>query len=90
MIINCVIDKDTVHINTDDIKHIRVDYHDTGESKLVIYQDTTCNECAVCLHNTKNTVFYPCGHYCFCYKCAQLVNICPYCRKDIKVKIYEK
>nr|CAD7396681.1 unnamed protein product [Timema poppensis] len=44
-------------------------------------------ECAVCLDNTCEVIFVPCGHMCCCIKCAELVGQCPLCRADINQKV---
>ena len=53
-------------------------------------------ECVICYQNRKDTAFYPCGHTCLCFDCAQRFNreathrVCPICRNRIKdtIKIY--
>nr|CAD7392507.1 unnamed protein product [Timema cristinae] len=44
-------------------------------------------ECAVCLDNTCEVIFVPCGHMCCCIKCAELVGQCPLCRADVNQKV---
>ena len=53
--------------------------------------------CILCHCNNKESVFYPCGHRCTCYKCAvyyfNIEKKCPKCQKDseaIVPKIYEQ
>ena len=55
------------------------------------------NLCLICHWNKKESVFYPCGHRCTCYKCAvyyfYLNKKCPKCFKKIEAivpKIYEQ
>jgi hypothetical protein len=51
--------------------------------------DSKMDDCAICLSNTKTTVFYPCGHYYCCSDCSYQIKKCPICRKDIS-KLIEK
>jgi len=39
-------------------------------------------ECRICMHNQKDTVLIPCGHF-LCYECALKVTECPMCRAQI-------
>jgi hypothetical protein len=55
------------------------------------------NLCILCYCNNKESVFYPCGHRCTCYKCAVLFferyKKCPRCNEHseaIVPKIYEQ
>ena len=43
-------------------------------------------QCNICLENCKDTVFYPCRHFCACWKCAVQFTgkKCPTCREDIE------
>ena len=50
----------------------------------------------ICHCDEKESVFYPCGHRCTCYKCAvyyfEVFKKCPKCDKDAEAiipKIYE-
>jgi hypothetical protein len=54
---------------------------------IQIYEDQTEVECLICMTEPKNTVFYPCGHYHACAKCACMVNNCPMCMKKIENRI---
>mmetsp|Transcript_12365 Transcript_12365/g.37714 ORF Transcript_12365/g.37714 Transcript_12365/m.37714 type:complete len:147 (-) Transcript_12365:193-633(-) len=40
------------------------------------------HECSICMHYRINCVLDPCGHQ-FCAMCAQKVDTCPVCRKDV-------
>nr|XP_054497160.1 E3 ubiquitin-protein ligase XIAP isoform X4 [Agelaius phoeniceus] len=44
--------------------------------------------CKICMDKDVSVVFIPCGHLVACKECAQLLNECPLCRKDI-MKIQE-
>ena len=53
-------------------------------------------ECIACHHRKKESVFFPCGHRCTCYICANLFfasdKKCPKCKKEatcIIRKVYE-
>ena len=55
------------------------------------------NLCILCHCDKKESVFYPCGHRCTCYKCAvyyfEMYKKCPRCDKfseAIVPKIYEQ
>jgi hypothetical protein len=54
---------------------------------IQIYEDINEVECAICMSENKNTVFYPCGHYHTCTKCSNLLNNCPMCLKKITNRI---
>ena len=56
-------------------------------SELKIYEDNQNNECAVCLCNAKDTVFFPCGHFYCCGECSNNLRNCPICRAQISNKI---
>jgi hypothetical protein len=40
-------------------------------------------ECLICMCETKDSVFNPCGHYVCCKTCATRVDKCPMCRTGI-------
>ncbi|XP_039573437.1 E3 ubiquitin-protein ligase XIAP isoform X4 [Passer montanus] len=44
--------------------------------------------CKICMAKDVSVVFIPCGHLVACKECAQLLNECPVCRRDI-MKIQE-
>ena len=53
-------------------------------------------ECIVCHNNLKESIFFPCGHRCACYKCAVIIfeiyKKCPKCNAQascIIKKVYE-
>nr|CAD7453528.1 unnamed protein product [Timema tahoe] len=62
---------------------------DSGASAPTLEAEGTMNvaECAVCLDDTCEVIFVPCGHMCCCIKCAELVGQCPLCRADINQKV---
>jgi hypothetical protein len=47
--------------------------------------------CIICQTNNKESVFFPCGHRCTCYKCAvvyfEVKKKCPKCNKNSKTII---
>lgn len=45
--------------------------------------DNSDRECVVCMTNTINCVFLPCGHLKTCMECAHKLNNCPICRQKI-------
>ena len=60
---------------------------DCDFSGLTIYEDNQNNECAVCLCNIKDTVFFPCGHFYCCNECSDNLKKCPICKTQISSKI---
>ncbi|GAQ80828.1 hypothetical protein KFL_000630300 [Klebsormidium nitens] len=45
------------------------------------------DECIICLDARRDTLYLPCGHFCFCHECAvhnqEKGNPCPQCRTPI-------
>lgn len=52
-------------------------------SQLKIYQDEDTDDCAICLSETKDSIFFPCGHFYTCESCSKKVQNCPVCRAKI-------
>jgi len=50
---------------------------------MKIYEDVDTSDCAVCLSDTKNIVFIPCGHFYTCKSCSERLKTCPICRETI-------
>lgn len=52
--------------------------------------DEEADLCSICYEGDKDAVFIDCGHVCACVGCAELVNLCPICRRVVKkvVRIY--
>jgi len=50
---------------------------------MKIYEDVETSDCAVCLYETKNIVFIPCGHFYTCKSCSGRLKTCPICRVNI-------
>lgn len=67
---------------------------------LKVYGDDDSDECLICMDQTKDVVFAPCGHFCSCGGCAQLLlattssstssSTCPLCRTAISVVVERK
>jgi len=38
-------------------------------------------KCAVCFENDANVCLKNCGHIAICFSCAEVMNLCPICRK---------
>jgi hypothetical protein len=55
----------------------------TQQAPSVIYEDTTTDECAICMSAPKSHIINPCGHYYLCEGCAKAVTSCPICRGTI-------
>ena len=56
----------------------------------------TADECVICLDETPNVVFGPCGHSCMCNTCCEQMtkiihtsNKCPLCRRAISNIFYD-
>lgn len=52
-------------------------------ANLKIYEDTTSDECAICMSEPKSVIVNPCGHYYMCGTCGTSVRACPICRGSI-------
>ncbi|KAJ5957977.1 Zinc finger RING-type [Penicillium vulpinum] len=52
--------------------------------------DAELDLCQICYTEEMDAVFAECGHLCSCVTCANLVGLCPMCRKEVKkvIKIY--
>ncbi len=50
---------------------------------LKVFEDTTSDECAICMSNPKSVIVNPCGHYYMCSDCGKAVKACPICRGTI-------
>lgn len=62
------------------------------KNNLKVYGDSEENsDCVVCLCETPNAVFGPCGHLSCCMDCASRIhtttNKCPMCRTKIEIVI---
>eukprot|EP00669_Euglena_mutabilis_P012201 TRINITY_DN6825_c0_g1_i1.p1 TRINITY_DN6825_c0_g1~~TRINITY_DN6825_c0_g1_i1.p1 ORF type:complete len:190 (-),score=14.57 TRINITY_DN6825_c0_g1_i1:207-776(-) len=45
--------------------------------------------CAVCLINAKDTVLFPCRHFCLCWECSgNLQQRCPICRRAVESRFF--
>lgn len=56
---------------------------DEDEHELPRIQSTLC---VICLDLQRNILLKPCKHFCLCENCAQSVQQCPVCRKEITMK----
>ena len=77
---------------------------DSRDNKSQLILNKKSNLCSICHCNKKESVFYPCGHRCTCYKCAEYyfnryldpienISKCPRCNEKafaIVPKIYEQ
>jgi hypothetical protein len=52
--------------------------------EIRIFEDTSTDECAICMAENKAVIVNPCGHYYMCLGCAQSVNRCPICRGPVQ------
>eukprot|EP00667_Euglena_gracilis_P019450 EG_transcript_20850 len=45
--------------------------------------------CAICLTNAKDTVLFPCRHFCMCWECSRnLQQRCPICRRMVESRFF--
>lgn len=49
--------------------------------------DENSTDCVVCLTETRNKIFVPCGHLACCAECSGKLNMCPICRGRITTSI---
>ena len=61
------------------------------ETKITVNKvyDTGDHNCLVCLDDIREVVIVPCGHYCLCENCANIIakstGKCPLCRGHINL-----
>ena len=70
--------------------------NDKNKENIICKEKKKNSLCILCHCDTKESIFYPCGHRCACYRCAliyfEVNKKCPKCLKDseaIVPKIYE-
>lgn len=62
---------------------VKLDIQATADAIAHIFENED-DECIICYAEKKSVVFAPCGHYCCCSDCANmLTNGCPLCRQKI-------
>ena len=49
-----------------------------------VYEDTTSDECAICMTEPKGVVVAPCGHLYMCRGCGERMDTCPICRGPVQ------
>lgn len=49
-----------------------------------VYEDTSSDECAICMVEPKGVVVAPCGHLYMCRGCGERVESCPICRGRVQ------
>ena len=52
-------------------------------SKLKVFEDSSTDECAICMTEPKCVIINPCGHFYMCATCGTSVHSCPICRGPI-------
>ena len=56
-------------------------------NKIKVY---TLEECVICMNESPNIIFLPCGHQCTCKTCCDIISdahkSCPLCKKLINSK----
>jgi len=55
--------------------------------KLKVFEDTSSDDCAICMSFEKCMVIVPCGHYYTCEECTKKIKTCPICRIPFKISI---
>ena len=88
--LNEVNDKENLNINNNN----NIIINKTNNNEIINKNNNKL--CMLCHCDEKESVFYPCGHRCTCYKCAvyyfEVFKKCPKCDKDAEAiipKIYE-
>ena len=63
---------------------------ESSKSSTTCEQDDLAAVCKICYSTVIQLAFIPCGHSVSCVSCAQRINNCPCCRKEItkKIRIY--
>jgi hypothetical protein len=56
-------------------------------ANMSIYEDTTTNDCTICMEAPKAIIIIPCGHYYTCSECTSRLDKCPICRCEISQRI---
>jgi hypothetical protein len=53
-------------------------------------EDDEAISCVVCMDSKRTHAIIPCGHYCLCENCINIVNTCPMCNgpKTSSIKVY--
>jgi len=84
-------------INKNNIKILDSESKEPQKINLKVYGDDDASECVICMDQTKDVVFAPCGHYCACKECAQIMQsntitraVCPMCRSVITAVVERK
>eukprot|EP01084_Bolivina_argentea_P002578 4768_1 len=67
--------------------HIDITYDpsETNPNELIqkIHKKSGYDECVICMDKKRKYICIPCGHFCLCIKCREVVNNkCPICRSD--------
>ena len=77
-----------------DINNNNNNINNINENDIVVKKKNKL--CMICHCDYKESIFYPCGHRCACYKCAtiffEVYKKCPKCNEDAQTiipKIYE-
>ena len=72
------------------------DFKEKLNEKIKTYEKMNKDLCIICQSNHKESIFFPCGHRCSCYKCAvyyfEVYKKCPRCKQNalgIIPKIYD-
>ena len=62
---------------------------ETEENTIELIKPFIHDKCVICLENKLNILFEKCYHCCVCIECENIhpFSNCPYCRKEILVKI---
>ncbi|XP_058799573.1 E3 ubiquitin-protein ligase LRSAM1-like isoform X2 [Phymastichus coffea] len=60
----------------------------SSEQEYTAFEPSAPTECIVCMDFDCEVIFLPCGHFCCCAKCTEMLSMdCPMCRTSIKRKI---
>jgi len=77
--------KNYYNIKKNSIKIIdEIDNLTTVLIKIKVFEDTSSDDCAICMTNEKCMIIVPCGHYYTCEDCISKIKkssgCCPICR----------
>jgi len=79
--------KNTIVCSTFDINEVKkyietLNFDDKALPKKIFGDDDDL-ECVICMGETKNSVFSPCGHFITCKDCSTKFDKCPMCTLPI-------
>eukprot|EP01084_Bolivina_argentea_P046538 85712_1 len=63
---------------------------DEDSNHILIRHADDKEECVICMHNIKEYICTPCGHFCLCKECKDKIKKCPLCQQKYKsiIKVF--